>query len=166
MIRLAPIHYVSDVAVFTRFYETLRLVPDVASRTGHWAELTTGPATLALHSSEAADRSSIKGHVELCFEAEVPLEEISEQLRQGGYDPGTIIDEGFGRSLRLRDPMVILCRSTRTTATCIHRGASSTLRLGPSFVRPHSGGGAGKTLKASTLTACRAVPKRARIVLG
>jgi len=104
MIRLSPIHYVSDVALFTRFYEALGLLPEVASRTGNWVELTARSGTLALHSFQTDDGPLAASKVELSFEAELPLEEISNHLHEAGFDPGVIVDESFGRSLQLRDP--------------------------------------------------------------
>ena len=38
------------------------------------------------------------------FEADEPLEAITDRLRAAGFDPGPILDEGFGRSMRVRDP--------------------------------------------------------------
>jgi hypothetical protein len=40
----------------------------------------------------------------LAFEADEPPEAIMARLRSAGFDPGPIVDENFGRSVRVRDP--------------------------------------------------------------
>ena len=41
---------------------------------------------------------------ELAFEADEPLDDIAERLQQAGFAPEPIVDENFGRSMRVRDP--------------------------------------------------------------
>ena len=98
MMRVLPIRYTSDVEAVTRFYTTLGLETGPVSRPGGWVELPAGGGTLAVHKGQEA------GRCELAFETDEPLEDVRDRLRAAGYEPGAVLDEGFGRSLRVRDP--------------------------------------------------------------
>lgn len=98
--RVMPIRYSSDVAAMTRFYKVLGLRTGPVSRPGGWAELPADGGMLAVHRGSAEDT----GRCELAFEAGEPLEQVAERLRAAGFEPGPVIDEGFGQSLRVRDP--------------------------------------------------------------
>ena len=95
--RVLPIRYSSDVEAMTRFYETLGLHVGPVSRPGGWVELPADGGMLAIHRGE-------KGRCELAFETDERLEDVAKRLRAAGYEPGPVIDEGFGRSLRVPDP--------------------------------------------------------------
>jgi catechol 2,3-dioxygenase-like lactoylglutathione lyase family enzyme len=95
--RVLPIRYSSDVEPMTRFYEVLGLRVGSVSRPGGWVELPAEAGTLAIHRGDA-------GRCELAFETDERLEDVAARLRAAGYEPGPVIDEGFGRSLRVRDP--------------------------------------------------------------
>lgn len=95
--RVMPIRYSSDVEAMTRFYETLGLRVGDVSRPGGWVELPADRGMLALHRGEP-------GRCELAFETDELLEDVAERLRKAGYEPGPVLDEGFGRSLRVPDP--------------------------------------------------------------
>lgn len=96
--RLLPIRYCADVAESTRFYRALGLDLGAATRPGSWVEL---PATgyLALHKA-----TGVAGECELAFEADEPLEAVVARLAAAGYPAEPILDESFGRSVRVRDP--------------------------------------------------------------
>ncbi|MEV6907385.1 VOC family protein [Amycolatopsis sp. NPDC051071] len=98
--RVMPIRYSSDVAAMTRFYEALGLPVGPVSRPGGWIEMPAEGGLLALHRGSAEDA----GRCELAFEAGEPLEDVAERLRAAGFEPGPVTDEGFGHSLRVRDP--------------------------------------------------------------
>lgn len=99
--RVMPIRYCADVDAAMRFYRAIGLEVGSKSRPGGWVELPAASGVLALHE---ADGNSAVGSCELAFEADEPLEAITDRLRSAGFDPGPIIDEGFGRSMRVRDP--------------------------------------------------------------
>jgi catechol 2,3-dioxygenase-like lactoylglutathione lyase family enzyme len=112
--RVMAIRYVRDVESARRFYQTLGLTLEFASRRPRrggqsvWTELAdsgTGPgANLALHQWNE-DRAD----VQLSFQADEPLELVADRLRQGGYELATeIVDESFGRSFTIRDPEGLL----------------------------------------------------------
>ncbi|WP_329048518.1 VOC family protein [Amycolatopsis sp. NBC_01488] len=98
MMRVLPIRYTSDVGAVTRFYETLGLRVGSVSRPGGWVELPADGGLLAVH------RGADAGRCELAFETDEPLEDVANRLRAAGYEAGPVIDEGFGHSLRVRDP--------------------------------------------------------------
>ncbi|MEU8631926.1 VOC family protein [Amycolatopsis sp. NPDC048633] len=98
--RVLPIRYSADVEAMTRFYEVLGLPVGPVSRPGGWVELPAAGGTLAIHRGAAED----VGRCELAFETGERLEDVAARLRAAGYEPGPVLDEGFGRSLRVRDP--------------------------------------------------------------
>jgi catechol 2,3-dioxygenase-like lactoylglutathione lyase family enzyme len=97
--RVLPIRYCADVEASTRFYRALGLELGAATRPGSWVELPAAAGILALHRS-AEDA----GDCELAFEADEPLEAVVARLADAGYPAEPIVDESFGRSLRVRDP--------------------------------------------------------------
>src|SRR2546421_6048824 len=98
--RVMPIRYSSDVEAMTRFYEALGLRVGSVSRPGGWVELPAEGGMLALHRASGED----VGRCELAFEADERLEVVAARLQAAGFEPGPVIDEGFGRSLRVPDP--------------------------------------------------------------
>ena len=98
--RVVPIRYTADVAAARRFYLALGLRAGAESRPGAWAELPAASGMLALHA--ATDREA--GVCELAFETDEPLEEVARRLREAGFEPGPVLDENHGRSVRVRDP--------------------------------------------------------------
>jgi hypothetical protein len=101
--KVMPIRYVADVAASQRFYAILGLDPDLASRSGNWSELVGGGGILALHSQRQA-ASSPESALELCFVTEEPLEALAARLDTAAVDHSGIVDENFGRLLRVTDP--------------------------------------------------------------
>jgi catechol 2,3-dioxygenase-like lactoylglutathione lyase family enzyme len=100
--KVMPIRYVADMSASAKFYTALGLVGGDDSRSGNWLELNGSGGLLGLHSvrTSAPDGPG----VELSFEADEPLEKITERLVRAGFGAGTILDENFGRSLQLMDP--------------------------------------------------------------
>jgi catechol 2,3-dioxygenase-like lactoylglutathione lyase family enzyme len=96
--RVLPIRYCADVEASTRFYRALGLDVGSANRTGGWVELPATAGALALHKAPGA------GECELAFEADEPLEAVAARLTAAGYGPEPILDEAYGRSLRVTDP--------------------------------------------------------------
>ena len=97
--RVLPIRYCADVEASTRFYRALGLELGAATRPGSWVELPAAAGILALHRS-----SEHAGDCELAFEADEPLEAVEARLAAAGFPSEAIVDESYGRSLRVRDP--------------------------------------------------------------
>jgi hypothetical protein len=111
--RVMAIRYVRDVAAARQFYEVIGLTLDFASRRPRkggapvWTELagSGSHSNLALHQWDEGP----VGRVELTFQADEPLEQVVERLREAGYEPATeIVDEAFGRSFTIHDPEGLL----------------------------------------------------------
>jgi catechol 2,3-dioxygenase-like lactoylglutathione lyase family enzyme len=101
--KVMPIRYVADIEASQRFYAALGLAPDVSSRSGNWSELSGGGGILALHTLRQA-ASPPAARLELCFVTEEPLEALTARLEGEGIDHSGIVDENFGRLLRVTDP--------------------------------------------------------------
>jgi catechol 2,3-dioxygenase-like lactoylglutathione lyase family enzyme len=98
-VKVMPIRYCADVAESTRFYRALGLELGASTRPGGWVELPAAAGLLALHRAAGA-----AGECELAFEADEPLEAVVARLAAAGYPAGPILDESYGRSVRVRDP--------------------------------------------------------------
>jgi catechol 2,3-dioxygenase-like lactoylglutathione lyase family enzyme len=105
--KVMPIRYVADLAASARFYAALGLVPGDSSRSGNWTELNAAGGLLALHSARTSEQD-IPGRVELSFETQEPLEALADRLAAAGFEAEAIVDENFGRSLRVTDPDGVL----------------------------------------------------------
>ena len=99
--KVMPIRYTADVEAAVRFYRALGLELGDSSRPGTWVELPAAAGMLAVH---AADSDNPAGRCQVAFEADEPLEDVAARLREAGFDPGPVVDEGHGHSLRVRDP--------------------------------------------------------------
>ena len=94
--RLQPIVYVTDMAAASSWYgQLLATEPEVAGE--HWTSFRVAGGHLALHLTEQAEQT---GAVELSLVVDEPLE--STAARMGYTEP--MVDEAFGRSIRLDDP--------------------------------------------------------------
>lgn len=94
--------YATDVARSALWYEALGFRPRRTNRNGGWAELEWGETLLFLH---AASSPRPAGFALPGFEATEPLESVAARLAPlGGGEVPEIVDEGYGRTLTLRDP--------------------------------------------------------------
>jgi catechol 2,3-dioxygenase-like lactoylglutathione lyase family enzyme len=99
-VRVLPIRYCADMEASARFYAALGLELGAATRPGGWRELPAAAGLLALHRAAAGEA----GACELAFEADEPLEAVRDRLVAAGFAPEPIMDESYGRSLRVADP--------------------------------------------------------------
>ncbi|GIJ54045.1 VOC family protein [Virgisporangium aurantiacum] len=98
--RVVPIRYTTDVDAALRFYRAVGLEVGARSRPGAWVEMPGAAGMLALHRAGEDDA----GRCELAFEADEPLAQVADRLRRAGFEPGPVVDENFGESLRVCDP--------------------------------------------------------------
>jgi len=98
--KVMPIRYSVDVDAAVRFYSALGLRVGSESRSRQWAELSADAGMMAIHFAEADEA----GECELAFETEEPLEKVVARLTGAGFAPLAIVDENFGRSVRVQDP--------------------------------------------------------------
>jgi catechol 2,3-dioxygenase-like lactoylglutathione lyase family enzyme len=99
--KVMPIRYVSDVERFTEFFRALGLGVQARSRPGDWQELTATGGVLALHTAGAGSSTP---DVELCLLTEEDLGVVAKRLDDAGYPHSGVLDENFGRKLRVKDP--------------------------------------------------------------
>ncbi|HEY0260344.1 MAG TPA: VOC family protein [Lacisediminihabitans sp.] len=102
--KIIAIRYTSRSADLVGFYAALGFPVDVESRTGDWIELASSSAAIAVHTAEPDEPNSAPGSTELAFEADEPLEVVRSRLTQAGFPGAVIVDEAYGRSLRILDP--------------------------------------------------------------
>lgn len=95
--------YVTDVPRSRAWYEALGFGLRRLNRNGGWAELEWAGLLLYLH---GADTPRPAGFALPGFEVTQPLDVLAARLRGAGIEaPDTaILDEGYGRTLDLRDP--------------------------------------------------------------
>jgi catechol 2,3-dioxygenase-like lactoylglutathione lyase family enzyme len=98
--KVMPIRYSADVDAAIRFYQALGLRVDAESRSRQWAELSASAGMVAIHIAGPAEA----GQSELAFATDEPLEKVVARLTEAGFTPQAIVDEGFGRSVRVQDP--------------------------------------------------------------
>lgn len=102
MLTVLPIRYVADVAVSRRFYEGLGLAYRADGSVAVWAQLDAAAYAVGIHDA-AVSKGKAPGTVELGFSTDEPLEEVAARLVAGGYEH-TLVEEDFGRSIRVTDP--------------------------------------------------------------
>jgi hypothetical protein len=102
--RVTPIRFTDDVPAMRRFLEALDLRPHISSDSGVGVDLRGGAGGVHLHAADRTEVPHQPGDTELSFEADEPLETVLARLHAAGFADAHIIDEGFGRSLRVTDP--------------------------------------------------------------
>lgn len=99
-----PIMFVKNVRASLRLCRALGLRLRARSRNGRWAEVDAAKGMLALHAvDDQADQ-----RVALTFMTRGPLEPLFARLTGAGFTVSDIVDEGFGRSMRVTDPNGLL----------------------------------------------------------
>ena len=101
--KIMPIVYVTDMTQSVQFYEALGLKPTTQDRSGMWFEFTLGDAVLALHKAETL-APPVSHRVELSFVSTEPLENLVSTLQERSIEADGIVDEAFGRSVKVIDP--------------------------------------------------------------
>lgn len=102
--RLMPVLFVTDVPAARGFFTALGLRTDATGRAGGWIELAGAGGLLGLHTVAGTDEPRRPGECALSFVADEPLEAVWDRLHAAGHADAHIVDEGYGRSLRVRGP--------------------------------------------------------------
>lgn len=102
--KVMPIRYTDDIPAMVRFYGVLGLELNTVSRAGGWVDLTAGGGMVGLHAASRTEQPRSSGHCEISFESEERLDDVAARLRGAGYTDAHVVDEAFGRSLRVTDP--------------------------------------------------------------
>jgi len=101
--RVVPVRFTADPAAMRRFLEALGLATTLQSDGGGWVALEGSGGGVGLHADASSDEPHSPGATDLSFESDEPLEAVQTRLAAAGFD-AEIIDESFGRSLRVVDP--------------------------------------------------------------
>lgn len=102
--RVMPIRYTEDIEAMVRFYGALGLGLNTVSRAGGWVDLTAAGGMVGLHIASKTEQAMTSGRCEISFESDERLDDVVARLHAAGYADAHIIDEAFGRSLRVTDP--------------------------------------------------------------
>lgn len=102
--KVLAVRFTADVPAQRRFLEALGLAPRVGSDGGGWVDLAGDGGLVGLHAVASADEVHAPGDTGFSFEADEPLETVAGRLHTAGFGDAHIIDESFGRSLRVTDP--------------------------------------------------------------
>lgn len=104
MIRLTPLYFTADTGKAAEFFAALGFTDVVTrSRTGTWVELDAPRALLCLHGSPN-ESGMPHGSSAISFESDDDPNEMAARLRDAGYPDAMVIDENYGRSLRVTGP--------------------------------------------------------------
>ncbi|MGI6879797.1 hypothetical protein [Microbacterium sp. gxy059] len=96
-VAVQPIVFAPDLADLRTALEALGVRPVIASESGGWVELATdGGGSLGLHHAE-------EPRVGLSFLSAEDPDALAARLREEGF-AAAVIDEAFGRTVRLPDP--------------------------------------------------------------
>ncbi|MGH3853154.1 MAG: VOC family protein [Pseudonocardiaceae bacterium] len=99
-LRLRPILFVRNMRSSLGFWRAFGLRLVARSRNGRWAELDGAHGGLALHLAD----DETEQRVEVVFDSPGPLEPLAQRLHAAGFTVEDILDEGFGRSMRVHEP--------------------------------------------------------------
>jgi len=105
MIKLAPVYYTSNMERTREFAAALGFVPEATHVGGGWVELPAPNAQLNLHAMpNDADNPLEAGGTELAFESDDDPDTVAESLAAAGFDDAIVLDENYGRILRVTGP--------------------------------------------------------------
>ncbi|MFI1224178.1 MULTISPECIES: VOC family protein [unclassified Streptomyces] len=129
MLTVLPIRYVADVAASRRFYEGLGLAfrPDLSVDV--WAQLAAGAGEVGIHDA-AVSQGRPPGTTELGFATDEPLEAVADRLAAAGY-AYDLVDENFGRSIRVTDPDGVTVQIQEIDRATVRRSAEGTTEPRP-----------------------------------
>jgi hypothetical protein len=103
MIRLAPVYFTGDMSRTGDFLAALGFAVEAEHRKGGWAELAAPSALLCLHTAPGNDDQA-GGHTALSFESDDDPDEIAARLAEAGFEDAIVLDENFGKILRVTGP--------------------------------------------------------------
>lgn len=111
--RVMPVRYTDDPVRMRLFLEALGLRMTVASDSGGWIALEGSGGGVGLHEASSSSGRAMPGGADLSFESDEKLEHVAARLAAAGYR-SDIVDEAFGRSLRVTDPDGVVLQVNET----------------------------------------------------
>ncbi|HLS15859.1 MAG TPA: hypothetical protein VK095_15230 [Beutenbergiaceae bacterium] len=102
---VAPLWFTHDTATAVDTLTALGAQPRIGSTDGGWTDLRTDSGLVAVHTAASAETVSpaTEASVGLSFEHTGNIDHLLGPLQDAGIE-ATIIDESYGRSLRMPDP--------------------------------------------------------------
>ncbi|MFJ7591689.1 VOC family protein [Streptomyces sp. NPDC097617] len=130
MLTVLPIRYVADVEASREFYAGLGLAvrqePGAAVR----VRLGAGAGAVGIHAA-AVSQGRPPATTELGFTTDEPLEDVARRLERGGH-PCEIVEENFGRSVRVTDPEGVVVQIQQIDPDVVGRSAGRQVGSGRS----------------------------------
>ena len=102
--KVLAFRFTDDVPRMQAFLAALGLSADLASESGTYVQLDAAAGAAVLHSAAEADQPTPSGTTAMSFEADELLEAVRDRLAAAGFADAVVVDESFGRSLRVTDP--------------------------------------------------------------
>lgn len=106
--RVFPIWFAADVEESARFLAALGLGAGAPSSS--WMELEGSGGAVGVHTTAATEQPRKGGECELAFATDEPLVDVQRRLFAAGFTDAHVIDETFGRSLRVTSPDGVVVR--------------------------------------------------------
>lgn len=122
MLTVLPIRYVADLEASRRFYAGLGLVFRPEASVPVWAYLNAGAGAAGIHDA-AVSKGRPAGTVGLAFSTDEKLEDVAARLGAAGYTY-ELVDEDFGRSVRVTDPDGVVIQVQEIDAETVRRSQS------------------------------------------
>ncbi|WAZ19905.1 VOC family protein [Streptomyces cinnabarinus] len=123
MLTVLPIRYVADVEASRTFYAGLGLGVRQDPGAAVWVRLDAPAGALGVHAASVS-QGRVPGTTELGFATEEPLEEIARRLERDGY-PYELVEENFGRSIRVTDPDGVVVQIQYIDSETVRRSAAA-----------------------------------------
>jgi len=103
-VKILAFRYTDDIPQMQAFLTALGLRGDLASAAGSYVQLDADAGAAALHTAAGADGPRRTGDTDISFESDELLEDVRDRLVAAGFGDAVVLDESFGRSLRVTDP--------------------------------------------------------------
>jgi catechol 2,3-dioxygenase-like lactoylglutathione lyase family enzyme len=123
LLTVLPIRYVTDVDASRRFYAGLGLAFRPELSVDVWAQLSADAGALGVHDA-AVSKGRPPGTVELGFATDDRLEDVARRLADAGYE-FELVDEDFGRSIRVVDPDGVTVQIQEIDPDTVRRSAAA-----------------------------------------
>ncbi|MFD7232600.1 VOC family protein [Streptomyces sp. NPDC059881] len=123
MLTVLPIRYVADVEASRDFYAGLGLAVLQEPGAAVWVRLTAAAGAVGVHAA-AVSQGRPPGTTELGFATDEPLEEVAQRLEHNGY-PYELVEENFGRSIRVTDPDGVVVQIQCIDPDTVRRSAAA-----------------------------------------
>jgi hypothetical protein len=97
------VYFTADMSRAAEFMAALGFAVEAEHRKGGWAELAAPSALLCLHSG-LSDRGMTPGETSLSFDSDEDPQVVADRLADAGFTDAVVLDENFGRIVRVTGP--------------------------------------------------------------